>query len=168
MLCHERKRMKPRDACVWEINPPSPPISTGWLVAALVQKQDFLPEMKSLQHQNNQEVTSLSYCIAKKEIISHQQPTVTARLLSIFSATRTILNREQHRNATQRCQHYQPPLHNYMLLNIQLFLFRLSSSQASMLPISGFRQDWKYLDSLGPEKISSSSSSGVTTAFLNH
>lgn len=121
MLCHERKRTKHRDAYAWEINPLSPPNCTGWLVAALEQKQDFLPEMKSLQHQNNQEVAPLSHWIAKKG--NHIPPTayITAGLIGIFCATRAILNTEQHRNAKQCCQHYQPPLHNYMLLNIQLF-----------------------------------------------
>lgn len=149
MLCHERKRMKPRDACIWEINPPPSSISTGWMLSALVQKQDFLPEMKSLQHQNNQEAASLSHCIAK-EIISHEQPIVTAKLFSIFCA-RTILNREQHWNAKQIVLSVlsasTPQLHPSQHT---AFSFKLSSSQASMFPIfpprpkiSGFSWTWK-------------------------
>lgn len=142
MLCHERKGMKPEQACDWEINPPSPPISRGWLVAALVQKQDFPPAMKSPQHQNNQEAASLSHCIAKREIISHQQSIVTARLISIFCATRTILNREQHRDAKQTVwSALSASTPQLQASQHTAFLFRLSSSQASMFPITRFPQD---------------------------
>lgn len=150
MLCHERKRMKPRDACVWEINPPSPPISPGWLLAALVHKSYFLPEMKSLQHQNNQEAASLSHSIAKKEIIPHQQPTVTARLTSIFGATRTILNREECKtNSVVSIIHLHSTVTCFLIYGffIQIVIFpviHVSHFRAPpKLKISGFSWTWK-------------------------
>lgn len=104
--------------------------------AVLVQTQNFLPEMKSLQHQNNQEATSLSHCIAKKEIIPHWQPIVTIWLISILCATRTILNREQHKSAKHTVWSALSASTPQLEASQQrAFSFRLSSSQASLFPM---------------------------------
>lgn len=143
-----------------------PSVSSEWPEAAVAQ-QGYLPRKKSLQHQNNRGEASLPLCVVNKEIISRQQPSVTAKLISIFCEIRTGSKRWLQ-NKTVHYEHYQPQHHDYMFLNTRLShsVFHLPRPQCFLF--QGSPKDWKYLDTLRPEKIPSSFSSSVTTASLNH
>lgn len=122
-----------------------PSVRSGWPVAALAQQEDFLPRKKSLQHQNNSEEASLPRCIAKKE---NHTPSIAS---SNSKAGKHFLCNQIHseQGVTKDCKtnsalwalsastaRLQAPQHT-------AFSISLSSSQASVFPLSGFPQRLK-------------------------
>lgn len=144
-------------------------VGSGWRAAALAQQKDFLPRKKSLQDQNDREAASLPRGIAKKAIVAHQEQqgwyTFSVPSESFWTGSSS---EQKTAEQTARYQHYQPQPQDYMSLNTQPSRSVCHLPRSQRFPFRGSPEDWKYLDSLRPEKISSSFSSSVTTASSNH
>lgn len=118
-------------------------VSSGWQATALAQQKDFLPRKKSLQHQNDREEASLPLPMLYCDEGNHTPSTASSKCTA---GKHLLCNHQNHseQGVTEDCKTNSslwalsasaPWLH---VPQHTAFSCSLSSSQALVLPVSGF------------------------------